>query len=91
MNEEKTDLQAEIDAAIKKGQFPDRAAAISGLQKQLVDYQKGALKDKLKDVSPITSVEAVREEIWKELMQQAGGNDDKAVQLYLEELKKLKL
>jgi O6-methylguanine-DNA--protein-cysteine methyltransferase len=91
MSEEKIDIRSEIDAAIKKGQYPDRAAAIAGLQKQLVDYQKGAFKDKLKDVQPIKSVEAMRGEVWQELLQKAGGNEDKAAELYLEELKKLKL
>jgi len=91
MSEEKIDLRAEIEAAIKKGQYPDRAAAIAGMQKQLVDYQKGAFKDNLKDVQPIKSVESVCEEVWKELLRKAGGDDDKAAELYLEELKKLKL
>ena len=91
MSEEKIDLRAEIDSAIKKGQFATKEEAIAGLQKQLIDYQKGAMKDKLKDVSPIRSVEALREQIWGELLEKAGGNEDKAAELYLEELKKLKL
>jgi hypothetical protein len=84
-------LQAEIDAAIKKGQFPDRAAAIAGLQKQLIDYQKGALKDQLKGVSPVDAPEKVSLEIWKEFLDRAGGDEDKAAHLYAEELKKLQL
>jgi hypothetical protein len=91
MSEEMIDIRSEIDAAIKKGQYPDRAAAIVGLQKQLVDYQKGAFKDKLKGVKPIISVETMRGEVWQELLQKVGGNEDKAAELYLEELKKLKL
>ena len=85
------DVRAEIDAAIKKGQFANKEEAISGLQKQLIGYQKGALKDQLKDVQPIKSVEALREKIWAELLAKAGGSEDKAAELYLEELKKLKL
>ncbi len=91
MSEEKIDLRAEIDAAVKKGQFANKEEAIAGMQKQLIDYQKGALKDQLKDVSPIKSVEALREKIWGELLEKAGGSEDKAAELYLEELKKLKL
>jgi hypothetical protein len=91
MNEEKIDIQAEIEAAVKKGQFADRKDAIAGLQKQLVDYQRGALKDALRDVQPIASAEKMREEVWAELLRRAGGDEDRAAQLYLEELKKLKL
>ncbi len=83
------DLQAEIDAAIKKGQFPDRASAIAGLQKQLIDYQKGALKDQLKGVSPVDAPEKASQEIWKEFLGKAGGDEDKAVHMYAEELKKV--
>ena len=85
------DLQAEIDAAIKKGQFKDRAAAISGLQKQLIDYQKGIFKDKLAGVSSVAALEQAEAAIWKELLEKAGGDEDKAVHLYAEELKKLQL
>jgi len=91
MSEEKIDVQAEIEAAVRKGEYADRAAAIAGLQKQLVDYQKGALKDALKGVHPVASVGKMEEEAWKEFLGRAGGDEDKAVQLYLEELKKLKL
>jgi hypothetical protein len=83
------ELQAEIDAAIKRGQFPDRAAAISGMQKQLIDYQKGALKDQLKGVSPVGAPEKLSQDVWKDLLEKAGGDEDKAVRLYAEELKKL--
>lgn len=88
MSEERIDIQAEIDAAMKKGQYSDRKDAIAGLQKQLVDYQKGALKDALKGTPDVAKME---DEAWKELLARAGGDEDKAVQLYLEELKKLKL
>jgi hypothetical protein len=91
MSEDKIDIRGEIEAAIKKGQYPDRAAAVAGMQKQLVDYQKGALKDKLKDVPPVKSVEVIRDSIWKELLQTTGGDEDKAAELYMEELKKLNL
>ncbi len=84
------DVKAEVEAAVKKGRFADRAAAIEGLQKQLIDYQKGALGDTLK-TEPVASVRKVEDDIWKELLAKAGGDEDKAVQLYLEELKKLKL
>jgi hypothetical protein len=82
------EVQGAVDAAVKKGQYPDRKAAIAGLTKQLIDYQKGALKGKL-NVDPVGGVEKMREELWKTLLEQAGGNEDKAVQLYAEELKKL--
>lgn len=88
MNEEKIDVQAEVEAAVRKGQYVDRKDAISGLQKQLVDYQKGALRDALKGVQPVGKME---EEAWKDFLEKAGGDEDRAVQLYLEELKKLKL
>ena len=83
------DLQSEIDAAIKKGQFPDRAAAIAGMQKQLIDYQKGVLKDKLAGVSPVDATEKIGQDIWKDFLAKAGGDEDKAVRLYAEELKNL--
>jgi hypothetical protein len=73
---------------MRKGQYADRKDAIAGLQKQLVDYQKGALRDALKSAP---SIQAMEDSVWKELLARAGGNEDKAVQLYLEELKKLKL
>jgi len=85
------DLQSEIDAAIKKGQFPDRAAAIAGMQKQLVDYQKGVLKDKLAGVSSVDATEKIGQDIWKDFLEKAGGDEDKAVRLYAEELKNLQL
>jgi hypothetical protein len=91
MSEEKIDVQAEVEAAVRKGQYADRATAIAGLQKQLIDYQKGALRDLLKGAEPVASARKVEEEAWKELLAMAGGDEDKAVQLYLEELKKLKL
>lgn len=91
MSEEKIDLRAEIEAAVKKGRFASREDAIAGLQKQLIEYQKSAMKDVLKDAQPIASVEKMREETWKEFLQKAEGNEDRAVQLYYEELKKLKL
>lgn len=91
MSEEKIDVQAEVEAAVRKGKYADKKDAIVGLQKQLVDYQKGAFKDFLKSMEPVASARKVEEEVWKELLQRAGGDEDKAVQLYLEELKKLKL
>jgi hypothetical protein len=91
MTEEKIDLQAEIDAAVKKGQFADRKAAIAGMQKQLIGYQTGALKDLFKDKDPIASAGKMEAEVWGEFLKNAGGDEDKAAQLYLEELKKLKL
>lgn len=84
-------VQAEVDAAVNKGQFPDRRSAIAGLTKQLVDYQKGALKDQLKTVDPVESVGRARAEHWKELMEHAGGDEDEAVRIYVEELKRLKI
>lgn len=88
MSEEKIDIRAEIDAAMRKGQYADRKDAIAALQKQLVDYQKGALKDQLKNAP---AVPAMEEAAWKEFLAKAGGDEDKAVQLYLDELKKLNL
>ena len=85
------DVQAEIDAAVKKGQFKDRTAAISGLQKQLIDYQKGVFKDRLSSVPSVDALEKIGAEIWKEFLEKAGGDEDKAAHLYAEELKKLTL
>lgn len=56
--------------------------------KQLVDYQKGVLKDKIQG-DPVETVESMRSETWKELTERAGGDEDKAISLYVEELKKL--
>ncbi len=88
MSEERIDIRAEIDAAMKKGQYADRREAAAALQKQLVDYQKGALKDALKGAPAVIAME---EAVWKELLAKAGGDEDRAIQLYLEELKKLNL
>ena len=88
MSEEKVDIQAEIDAAMKKGQYADRKDAVIALQKELVDYQKGALKDRLRGAP---AVPAIEEDVWTEFLAKAGGDEDKAAQLYLEELKKLNL
>ena len=88
MSEDRIDIQAEIDAAMKKGQYADRKAAVAALQKQLVDYQKGAFRDALKGAPALGQAE---DAIWKELLAKAGGDEDRAVQLYLEELKKLNL
>ncbi len=88
MSGERIDIQAEIDAAMKKGQYADRKDAITALQKQLVDYQKGVLKDALKGAP---AIQVMEDSVWKEFLAKAGGDEDKAVQLYLDELKKLKL
>jgi hypothetical protein len=61
------------------------------MQKQLIDYQKGALKDRLKGVSPVDAPEKIGQDIWKDLLEKAGGDEDKAARLYVEELKKLQL
>jgi hypothetical protein len=82
------EVQKAIDVAVEKGQYPDRKAAVAGLTKQLIDYQKGALKGKI-SVDPVGGVEKIREELWQALLKQAGGDEDRAVQLYAEELKKL--
>lgn len=82
------EVQGAVDAAVKKGQYPDRKAAIAGMTKQLIDLQKGALKGKL-DADPVGAAERVEAEAWKALLARAGGDEDKAVQLYAEELKKL--
>ncbi len=81
-------VKGAVDEAVKKGTYPDRKAAIAGMTKQMIDYQKGVLKGKL-SVDPVGSVEKVREELWQSLMKQAGGDEDKAVRLYAEELKKM--
>jgi len=81
-------VQGAVDAAIKKGEYPDRKAAIAGMTKQLIDYQKGALKGKISD-DPVTAVRKAREALWESLLAQAGGDEDKAAALYAEELKKL--
>lgn len=73
---------------MKKGDYPDRKAAITGLTKQLIDLQKGALKGKL-GPDPAGGVDTRLEELWQTLLKQAGGDEDKAVQLYAEELRKL--
>ncbi len=81
------EVQGAVDAAVKKGQYPDRKAAVAGLTKQLIELQKGALKGKV-DADP-AAVERLRNELWQALLKQAGGDEDKAVQLYAAELKKM--
>lgn len=83
------EVQGEVEASIRKGKYPDRGSAIVGLQKQLIEYQKGALKDQLKDVDPVSTIESKREETWKELVAKADGDEEKAAQLYAGQLKKI--
>jgi hypothetical protein len=82
------EVQGAVDAAVAKGQYPDRKAAIAGMMRQLVDYQKGALKGKV-NVDPVGSVDKLRGELWQALLKEAGDDEDKAAQLYAEELKKI--
>jgi hypothetical protein len=82
------EVQGAVDAAVKKGKYPDRKAAVAGLTKQLIDTQKGALKGKV-GADPVGGVEKLREELWQALLKEAGGDEDRAVQLYAEEIKKL--
>jgi hypothetical protein len=82
------EVQKAVDAAVAKGQYPDRKAAVAGLTKQLIDYQRGALKGKV-SVDPVGGVEKVREELWQSLLKETGGDEDRAVQLYAEEMKKM--
>ena len=82
------EVQHAVDAAVKKGEYPDRKAAIAGLTKQLIAHQRGALKGRLPG-DPVAAVEKIREELWQSLLKRAGGDEERAVQLYAEELKKL--
>jgi hypothetical protein len=82
------DVQGKIDEAVGRGDYPDRKAAIAGLMKQLIDYQKGMLRGQGTG-SPVTEIEKVREERWKALLEQAGGDDEKAARAYIEEIKKI--
>lgn len=82
------DVQGRIENAVKSGQYPDRKAAIAGLVKQLAGHQKGILKNELKG-NPVDIVEQTRARRWKEMLEQAGGDEDKAVQLYVDEIKKI--
>jgi len=81
-------VQGAVDEAVKKGKFPDRKAAIAGLTKQLIDYQKGVLKGKL-DGDPVDTVDRMRGELWQSLLKQAGGDEDRAAHLYAEEMKRI--
>ncbi|OPY27488.1 MAG: hypothetical protein A4E28_01999 [Methanocella sp. PtaU1.Bin125] len=83
-------VQGAVDDAVKKGTYPDRKAAIAGLTKQLIDYQKGVLKGKLGGDS-VSTIEKMREELWPSLMKQAGGDEDRAARLYAEEMKKISI
>jgi hypothetical protein len=82
------EVQGAVDAAVAKGQYPDRRTAIVGMMKQLVDYQKGALKGKI-SADPVGTVDRLRGEIWEALLKEAGGDEDRAARLYAEELKKI--
>jgi hypothetical protein len=81
-------VQGAVDEAVKKGTYPDRKAAIAGLTKQLIDYQKGVLKGKLNG-DPVDIVDRMRGELWQSLMKQAGEDEDRAVHLYEEEMQRL--
>lgn len=81
-------VQGTVDDAVKKGTYPDRKAAIAGLTKQLIDYQKGVLKGKLGGDS-VDTVDKMREELWPSLMKQAGDDEDRAARLYAEEMKRI--
>jgi hypothetical protein len=83
-------VQVAVDDAVKKGTYPDRKAAIAGLTKQLIDYQKGVLKGKLAG-DPVEMVEKMREALWPSLMKQAGDDEDRAARLYADEMKKISL
>ena len=83
-------VQGAVDDAVKKGTYPDRKAAIAGLTKQLIDYQKGVLKGKLGGDS-VSTIEKMREALWPSLLQQAGGDEDRAARLYADEMKKISI
>ena len=85
---EPADVEGAVEAAVKKGQYPDRKAASAAMAKQLVALQRGALQGKLA-IDPVAGPERQREELWKSLLAQAGGDEERAARLYLEELKKL--
>ena len=82
------DVQSKIEEAVTRGDYPDRKAAIAGLMKQLIDYQKGMLKGQSSG-NPVDEIEKLRDEKWKALMEKAGGDDEKAIRLYIEEIKKI--
>lgn len=88
MSGESIDVQAEIDAAMRTGGYADRKEAIAALQKRLVDYQKGALRPSLEGAPAVSDMQ---EAAWKELLAMAGGDEDRAIRLYMEALKKLDL
>ena len=81
------DVQSKIEEAVTRGDYPDRKAAIAGLMKQLIDYQKGMLKGQGSG-DPVAEIEKLREEKWKALMEKAGGDDEKAARAYVEEIGK---
>ncbi len=85
--QEKTDLSDRIDEAVGRGDYPDRKAATVGIMKQLIDRQKGMLKAQGTS-DPVADVEKIRVEHWKALLEKAGGDDEKAARMYLEEIKK---
>jgi metal-responsive CopG/Arc/MetJ family transcriptional regulator len=84
----KADLSDRIDEAVGRGEYPDRKAAIAGLMKQLIDYQKGMLKGQGTG-NPVAEVEKIREEKWNALLEKAGGDDEKAARMYVEEIRKI--
>jgi hypothetical protein len=87
---EPADVQERVDESVRDGKYPDRKAAIAGLTKRLIEAQKGAFRG-LPGVDPVVSVEKVREERWKSLLEKSGGDDNEAARLYFEELKKIAL
>ncbi len=80
-------VQGAVDAAVKKGTYPDRAAAVADMTKQLIDYQKGMLKGRIAG-DPVDVIDKTRETLWQSLLKE-GGDEDRAAHLYAAELKKI--
>ena len=80
------DIQDKIDEAISRGDYPYKKAALAGIMKQLINRQKGMLKFQSTS-DPVADVEKIRVERWNALLEKAGGDDEKAARMYLEEIK----
>ena len=81
------DIQDKIDEALSRGDYPDQKTARAGIMKQLIEHQKGMFKFQGAS-DPVADVEKIRVEHWNSLLEKAGGDDEKAARMYLEEIKK---
>ncbi|HMK48139.1 MAG TPA: hypothetical protein VK436_16070 [Methanocella sp.] len=80
-------IKEKVDEAVTRGDYPDKKTAVEELTKGLIDVQKGMLKGRIVG-NPVVVVENSRVENWTSMLQQAGGDENKAMKMYADEIKK---